>query len=55
MLLQVVAKDACEDQKGAWADPEMLTGYEFRMCVRLYDITKKNELYGLQECPLVFS
>ena len=41
VLLQEVAKDACENKKGAWADPEMLTGYEFRMCVRLYDVTKK--------------
>lgn len=41
VLFQEVAKDACEDQKGAWADPKMLTGYEFRMCVRLYDVTKK--------------
>ena len=41
VLLQEVAKDACENKKGAWADPEMLTGYEFRMCVRLYEVTKK--------------
>jgi endonuclease YncB( thermonuclease family) len=41
VLLQEVAKDACKDQKGAWADPGMLTGYEFRMCVRLYEVTKK--------------
>jgi hypothetical protein len=41
VLLQEVAKDACENKKGAWADPKMLTGYEFRMCVRLYDVTKK--------------
>jgi len=41
VLLQEVAKDACENKKGAWDDPKMLTGYEFRMCVRLYDVTKK--------------
>jgi endonuclease YncB( thermonuclease family) len=41
VLLQELAKDACENKKGAWADPKMLTGYEFRMCVRRYDVTKK--------------
>ena len=41
VMLQEAAKDAYDNKKGAWADPLMLTGYEFRMCVRLYDITKK--------------
>ncbi len=41
VMLQEVAKDAYDNKKGAWADPEMLTGYEFRMCVRLYEVTKK--------------
>ncbi len=41
VIFQEVAKDACEDQKGAGDDLEMLTGYEFRMCVRLYEVTKK--------------
>ena len=41
VLLQEVAKDACDNKKGAWADPKMLTGYEFRMCMKLYDVTKK--------------
>ena len=41
VMLQEAAKDAYDNEKGAWADPLMLTGYEFRMCVRLYDITKK--------------
>lgn len=41
MMLQEVAKDACDNHKGAWADPMTLTGYEFRMCVRLYQVTKK--------------
>ncbi|UCC48854.1 MAG: nuclease, partial [Gemmatimonadota bacterium] len=27
--------------KGAWADPLMLTGYEFRMCVRLHKVTSR--------------
>lgn len=41
VIFQGVAKDACDDQKGAGDDPKMLTGYEFRMCVRLYEVTKK--------------
>lgn len=41
VMLQEGAKDAFDNKKGAWADPLMLTGYEFRMCVRLYDITSK--------------
>jgi len=40
-MLQETAKDAYDNQKGAWADPLMLTGYEFRMCARLYKVTKK--------------
>jgi endonuclease YncB( thermonuclease family) len=41
VLLQTAGKDAVENKKGAWADPNSLTGYEFRMCVKLYEITKK--------------
>jgi endonuclease YncB( thermonuclease family) len=41
VMLQEMAKDACDNERGAWADPMMLTGYEFRMCVRLYEVTKK--------------
>jgi endonuclease YncB( thermonuclease family) len=41
VMLQEAAKDAYDNKKGAWADALTLTGYEFRMCVRLYDITKK--------------
>jgi len=41
MMLQEVAKDAYDKKRGAWADEMMLTGYEFRMCVRLYEVTKK--------------
>ena len=40
VMLQKAAKDAFEQKKGAWADPNALTGYEFRMCVKLYKITK---------------
>lgn len=38
---QEAAKAAYEGGIGAWADPLALTGYEFRMCVRLFEITKK--------------
>lgn len=41
VMLQEAAKDACENKKGAWDDLRTLTGYEFRMCVRLYEVTKK--------------
>jgi endonuclease YncB( thermonuclease family) len=41
VLLQEAGKSAFENRKGAWADPLSLTGYEFRMCVRLHDITEK--------------
>ncbi len=41
VLLRKVGKDAFDNKKGAWADPMTLTGYEFRMCVRLYQVTKK--------------
>ena len=41
VMLQEAAKDAYDNKRGAWADPLTLTGYEFRMCVRLYDVTEK--------------
>ena len=41
ILLQQCGKDAVENGRGAWADPMTLTGYEFRMCVKLHGITKK--------------
>jgi len=41
IMLQEAAKSAFEGKKGIWADPMTLTGYEFRMCVKLQDITKK--------------
>ncbi|MFY9269128.1 MAG: thermonuclease family protein [Candidatus Manganitrophaceae bacterium] len=40
-LLQEVGKEAQEGGKGAWSDPMMLTGYEFRMCFKLWEVTKK--------------
>lgn len=41
VMLREVAKNAYDNKRGAWADPMTLTGYEFRMCVRLYEIIKK--------------
>jgi endonuclease YncB( thermonuclease family) len=41
IMLQEVAEEAYQNQQGAWADPVTLTGYVFRMCVRLYQVTKK--------------
>jgi len=41
VLLRKAAKDAIEKQRGIWDDPMTLAGYEFRMCVRLHQITKK--------------
>jgi endonuclease YncB( thermonuclease family) len=40
-LLQEAGKDACEKKRGAWVDPLLLTGYEFRMCVKLFQVTDK--------------
>lgn len=41
VMLWEAAKDAYEQKRGAWANPMMLTGYEFRMCVKLYGVTEK--------------
>jgi len=41
VLLQEVAKEAYDGKKGAWADASSLIGYEFRMCYKLWEITKK--------------
>jgi hypothetical protein len=35
-LVQSAVKKARKAKKGAWADPKLLLGYEFRSCVRLY-------------------
>lgn len=40
-MLRDAAEDAFVQRLGARADPNALTGYEFRMCVKLYDVTKK--------------
>ncbi len=41
VLFQEVAKEAFVDKKGAWAEAATLTGYEFRACYKLWEITKK--------------
>lgn len=41
VMLQEAARDAFEKKRGIWAEPLTLTGYEFRMCVKLYNVTKK--------------
>jgi endonuclease YncB( thermonuclease family) len=40
-MIREAAEEAYRVKRGAWADPMTLTGYEFRMCVRLYEITAK--------------
>jgi endonuclease YncB( thermonuclease family) len=41
VLLREAARDAYHQKRGMWADPMTLTGYEFRMCVKLHGITEK--------------
>ncbi|MEO0900957.1 MAG: thermonuclease family protein, partial [Bacteroidota bacterium] len=48
-------KNAMENNLGAWADPKMLTGYEYRMCLKLDSFTKKPSLalaFFKAECSL---
>jgi len=40
-LAQQGVKNAVENNLGAWADPKMLTGYEYRMCLKLHSANKK--------------
>ncbi len=40
-LTQELAKKAMDDNKGAWEDDKMLTGYEYRMCMKLYKQCKE--------------
>ncbi len=42
-LLQESAQSAFTNKRGAWQNEQMLTGYEFRMCYRLWEITRKLE------------
>lgn len=41
ILLQESAESAFKNKLGAWEDPQTLTGYEFRMCFRLWEATRK--------------
>lgn len=43
VLLQDGAEKAFKNKLGAWQNEHTLTGYEFRMCYRLWEITKKLE------------
>jgi endonuclease YncB( thermonuclease family) len=40
-LFRAAAKEAYLAGRGIWGEPLTLTGYEFRMCVKLYDITRR--------------
>ncbi|MEJ1157400.1 hypothetical protein [Prosthecomicrobium sp. N25] len=40
-LLTAKAVEAFEAKRGQWADPLSLTGYEYRMCEKLFDITRR--------------
>jgi endonuclease YncB( thermonuclease family) len=40
-LLQEIGHEAFRSQRGVWAEPATLTGYEFRMVVKLYEVTRK--------------
>ncbi len=44
VLLREEARRAVTEGRGAWADPAMLTGYEFRMCYRLWEVTRRLRL-----------
>ncbi len=41
VMLQEAAKEAYLKGRGIWGQPLALTGYEFRMAVRLYEVTKR--------------
>lgn len=41
VLLQEAAEKANKNGNGTWSDPNTLTGYEFRMCSKLWDVTNK--------------
>lgn len=44
-MTHTAMKEAYDLKKGAWADPMMLTGYEYRMCLKMYNAIKKLD-YG---------
>lgn len=41
LMLKEAAEEAFQNNREAWADPIMLTGYEFRMCYKLWEVTRK--------------
>jgi endonuclease YncB( thermonuclease family) len=41
VLFHKIAREAVEQEKGIWANPLTLTGYEFRSCYRLFVITDR--------------
>jgi endonuclease YncB( thermonuclease family) len=41
VMLRDAAQKAFDDKLGAWADPNALTGYEFRMAYKLFEVTEK--------------
>ncbi|MBI5305324.1 MAG: thermonuclease family protein [Chloroflexi bacterium] len=41
VLFQETSQAAFTEPRGAWADPLSLTGYEFRMCIKLFQVTQK--------------
>lgn len=43
VLLQEAAENAFTNNLGAWSDANALTGYKFRMCYKLWDVTNKLE------------
>ncbi len=49
-MLQHEARAAVEEGRGAWADPWCLTGYEYRMCIKLIKLMRKLRA-GSQPAP----
>jgi endonuclease YncB( thermonuclease family) len=41
LMLHEAAEDAFVSKRGIWAEPLALTGYEFRMAIKLFNITQK--------------
>ncbi len=42
-MVHTAVKNAVENGLGAWEDPYMLTGYEYRMCLKMYKAIKRLE------------
>lgn len=41
VMFRAAAKEAYLAGRGIWGDPLTLTGYEFRMCIKLHELTKR--------------